>query len=61
MTIEIKVKLEQSQYDALCKSILGYAGKPFVDNNTSELQAGYQLGVLAVLNAIRDGFVYDRT
>lgn len=55
---QIVVKLETSQFDALRKAIPGSTA--FVTQSTTELQAGYQLGVQAALQVLRDGFVHER-
>lgn len=49
-------RLTQEDYTELEKAIPGYGG-PVVLQGTTELQAGYMLGVQAVLAKLRDGFV----
>lgn len=48
-------RLEHDQYLELSRKF----STPFVNNETSALQAGYQLGVQAVLQALREGFVIE--
>ena len=48
-----KQRLAPEAYAALCKTLPGIA----VNNETGTLQAGYQLGVQAVLQKLREGFV----
>lgn len=47
------VTLTQEQYLRLEKAL----PPPLLDNNTTDLQAGFRLGVQAVLKMIREGFV----
>lgn len=50
------MRLETSQYEALEKTLTG----PTVTTATTELQAGYQLGVQDVLRKLRAGYVVGR-
>ena len=50
--IETVVRLSPAIYSSLEKQL----PKPVVTDNTSALQAGYQLGVQAVLKLLREGF-----
>ena len=50
--IETVVRLVPAVYASLEKQL----PKPVVTDNTSALQAGYQLGVQAVLKLLREGF-----
>ena len=49
------VRLEPEVYASLEKQF----SKPVVTENTTAHQAGYQLGIHAVLAALRKGFVVD--
>lgn len=51
--IQEVVVLNEAQYKALEGKVIG----PCVNNNTTELQAGYMLGVQAVLKLLREGYV----
>jgi hypothetical protein len=55
---KIVIKLEPAEYAALCRTIPGAVIN--VASTTTDLQAGFQLGVQAVLQALREGFVYAR-
>jgi hypothetical protein len=46
------IRLTQEQYDALVKKLPSIA----VGNDTSPMQAGFQLGVQLVLKHLREGF-----
>jgi len=52
-TTKVVVRLSAEQYQALEKHL----PPPSVTNATSDLMAGYQLGVQAVLRALREGYV----
>lgn len=52
LTREIQ-RLDSDSYAALASKF----GPPLVTDKTTDLQAGYQLGVQAVLEALRQGFV----
>lgn len=56
MAIEAKTihRLSPDQLDAVRRAV---AGTISINSNTTPLQAGFQLGVQHVLNALRDGFV----
>lgn len=47
------MRLDSTTYAALAAKF----GEPIVTDKTSEIQAGFQLGVQAVLSALRQGFV----
>lgn len=47
------LRLDGDSYAALAAKF----GPPLVTDKTSDLQAGFQLGVQAVLEALRQGFV----
>lgn len=47
------IRLDSDTYGKLASQF----GTPVVTDKTTEIQAGYQLGVQAVLAAIRHGFV----
>lgn len=47
------VRLDAEQYEALVKTVPGIS----VGKDTTELQAGIQLGVQLVLQKLREGFV----
>lgn len=47
------IVLNAAQYKALEDKLVG----PCVNNNTTDLQAGYMLGVQAVLKLLREGYV----
>lgn len=47
------LRLDRDTYAALAAQF----GAPIVTDKTTEIQAGYQLGVQAVLTALRQGFV----
>lgn len=49
-------KLDRDAYEEL-ESIFS---RPYVTNDTTDIQAGYQLGVQAVLNKIREGIPVER-
>lgn len=49
-------KLDRDAYEKL-ESIFS---RPYVTNDTTDIQAGYQLGVQAVLNKIREGIPVER-
>ena len=49
------VRLRQDVYLSLESKL----PKPVVTDNTSPLQAGYQLGVQAVLKLLREGFTQE--
>lgn len=51
----VVLRLENDQYLELTRKFQ----TPFVSNDTSALQAGYQLGVQAVLKALREGYVIE--
>jgi len=53
---KIVVRLEQSVYDKLVRDLNAHT---LVTNTTTELQAGFQLGVQHALNAIRSGLVIE--
>lgn len=55
---EVVTILERSQYDKLVQLVPG--GTTFVSAATTELQAGYQLGVQAVLAVLRGEFLSGR-
>lgn len=48
-----RTRLREDQYLALERKMI----QPVVSSNTTELQAGYALGVQTVLKELRDGFV----
>lgn len=50
--IKIVTRLDQDQYNALVRLLPGIA----VNNETSPMQAGVQLGVQQVLKLLREGF-----
>lgn len=50
------IRLDAGAYRELLKS-LGGAALPAVTSQTTELQAGEQIGVQRVLRALREGFV----
>lgn len=50
------VRLSEDQYEALERQLTG----PTVTTATTELQAGYQLGVQDVLRKLRAGYVVGR-
>jgi hypothetical protein len=50
--------LSQSSYERLTTLVPG--GTCYVSSSTTELQAGYQLGVQAVLQVLRGNFVSGR-
>jgi len=52
MTEQVLVRLDPTQYRRLELQL----PPPSVTNNTSDLMAGYQLGVQAVLKALREGY-----
>jgi len=52
MIVETYVRLDPTQYLALERQM----PPPAVTNATTELMAGYQLGVQAVLKALREGY-----
>jgi len=52
MTEQLVVRLTPDQYRVLERSL----PPPAVTNNTTDLMAGYQLGVQAVLKSLREGF-----
>jgi hypothetical protein len=47
-------RLDRTQYEALEQRLL--YGKCIVDDKTTELRAGYMLGIQYVLKELRDGF-----
>ena len=47
------LRLTDAQYRILVKLV----DRPFVDNDTTPIAAGYKLGVQAVLHHLREGFV----
>ena len=49
-------RLSQDQYKALEKAV-GGAANPLVTSQTTDLQAGEQIGIQRVLKILRDGFV----
>jgi len=51
-TAQAFIRLDPDQYRALERQL----PPPSVTNSTSELMAGYQLGVQAVLKALREGY-----
>jgi hypothetical protein len=53
--IEYVVRLRPDVYASLEKQL----PRPVVTDNTSPLQAGYQLGVQAVLKLLREGFTQE--
>ncbi|CAB3697865.1 hypothetical protein LMG3458_02487 [Achromobacter deleyi] len=53
------MRLDEDAYKELLKN-LGGAALPAVTSQTTELQAGEQIGVQRVLRVLRDGFVYSR-
>lgn len=53
---QVVVVLSQVQLDALEKRL----PKPFVTNTVTDLQAGFLLGIAAVLKELRDGFTVGR-
>ncbi len=53
------MRLDEAVYKELLKS-LGGAALPAVTSQTTELQAGEQIGVQRVLRALREGFVHSR-
>lgn len=55
MTTKVIIRLESDQYRELARKF----PTPFVNNETTAHQAGYQLGVQAVLQALREGFVIE--
>jgi len=52
MTEQTIARLDPTQYQALEKQL----PPPVVTNATTELMAGYQLGVQAVLKTLREGY-----
>lgn len=52
----VKLRLEQDEYQRLEKSLV----PPVVTGNTTDLMAGYQLGIQDTLKKLRDGFVITR-
>ena len=46
------IRLTPDVYDELVRKLIPL----HVDNNTTELQAGYQLGIQKVLTLLRDGY-----
>ena len=50
---QVHHRLDHDQYLALAKQ----CDRPFVSEVTTPLQAGYQLGVQAVLKLLREGWV----
>lgn len=50
------IRLHPDQYNELRKSV---GGTPYVGPTTTELQAGFQLGVEHVLTKLREGFVLE--
>jgi len=55
-THETVIRLDEDQYLALEKSLVG----PTVTSGTTDLFAGYQLGVQEVLRKLRAGYVVGR-
>lgn len=53
MTERVITRLDKDVYEALVKRLPGIG----VGTDTTELQAGYQLGVQHVLAILREGFV----
>ncbi len=53
---ETVVVLNQKQYEKL----EGQLPKPLVNQSVTDIQAGYLLGVQAVLSILRNGFVTGR-
>lgn len=49
------VRLTQAVY----KTLEDKMGKVYVGDNTTDLQAGYMLGVQAVLKVLREGYVIN--
>jgi len=52
MTEQILIRLDPAQYRRLEQQL----PPPAVTNTTSDLMAGYQLGVQAVLKILREGY-----
>lgn len=57
--IEYVVKLTPAMMAEVSKAVS--SGTINVHVGTTPIQAGYMLGVQAVLNVLRDGFVYDQS
>jgi predicted GNAT family N-acyltransferase len=53
--IQSYARLNKEVYDHLERQV----GKVIVNRETTELQAGYQLGVQVVLQLLRDGYVIN--
>lgn len=51
------IRLDADMYAQLCRDLQAI---PYVNHQTTELQAGYQLGIQAVLIRLREGFVVQR-
>jgi hypothetical protein len=56
--VRVVVRLEQSMLDKLSKTV---AAHTIVNQQTTELMAGYQLGMQKVLNALQEGFTISDT
>lgn len=54
-TTQSYARLNQEVYEALERQV----GRVLVTRETTDLQAGYQLGVQAVLQLLRDGYVIN--
>lgn len=53
MTVHITHRLSETAYAALEKTV----PSPVVDDKTTELQAGFRLGIQFILQKLREGYV----
>lgn len=52
----VQFRLDQQVYEELEKKVMA---SPIVTKETTELQAGFQLGVQHVLKVLRDGYTIN--
>lgn len=55
ITIETMYRLNKEQYDQLVRQL----PKPIPSENTTDIQAGYLLGIQFVLDKLREGYVIE--